>query len=110
MTPSVYITRPIPAAGLHSLSQAGFACTSHPGNDGPNHDELVVQACRHDAIVSQLADPIDELVLKAASGRCRIIATCAVGVDNIDLAAAKRFGIVVTHTPDVLTEATADLT
>ncbi len=56
-----------------------------------------------------LANPVTDRVLAACSG-LRIVANCAVGFDNIDLDAARRRGVWITHTPDVLTEATADLT
>jgi glyoxylate reductase len=61
-----------------------------------------------DALVCLLLDRIDAAVL-AAAPRLKIVANCAVGVDNIDLAAAARAGVAVTNTPDVLTEATAEL-
>lgn len=61
-----------------------------------------------DALVCLLLDKIDAGVL-AAAPQLKVIANCAVGVDNIDLAAAARAGVVVTNTPDVLTEATAEL-
>jgi glyoxylate reductase len=61
-----------------------------------------------DALVCLLLDKIDEAVLEGAP-RLRVIANCAVGIDNIDLGAATASGIAVTNTPDVLTEATAEL-
>ena len=61
------------------------------------------------ALVALLSDPVTEGVL-AGGPRLRVVANYAVGTDNIDLAAARRLGIVVTNTPGVLTEATADLT
>ena len=76
----------------------------------PRRDELLDEVGDHDAIICQLPDPIDRAVFEAAAPRCKAIATCAVGYDNIDVAAARAHGIVVTNTPDVLTEATADLT
>jgi glyoxylate reductase len=63
-----------------------------------------------DALVTLLHDRIDEAVLDAAGPRLRCVANVAVGYDNIDIAAATRRGIVVTNTPGVLTDATADLT
>jgi glyoxylate reductase len=63
----------------------------------------------YEAFVPLLSRLIGEAEL-AALPRLRIIANCAVGVDNIDLAACRRRGIIVTNTPDVLTESTADLT
>jgi glyoxylate reductase len=61
-----------------------------------------------DALVCLLLDRIDGAVL-ARAHRLRVVANCAVGVDNIDLDAATAAGIAVTNTPDVLTEATAEL-
>jgi len=61
-----------------------------------------------DALVCLLLDQIDDAVL-AGAPRLKIVANCAVGVDNIDLAAAARRNIAVSNTPDVLTEATAEL-
>ena len=62
-----------------------------------------------DALVSLLLDPIDAALL-ARAPRLRIVANCAVGVDNIAIEAATAAGVAVTNTPDVLTEATAELT
>ena len=62
-----------------------------------------------DALVCLLLDQIDESVL-ARAPKLRVIANCAVGYDNVDLAAATARGIAVTNTPDVLTEATAEFT
>jgi glyoxylate reductase len=62
-----------------------------------------------DALVCLLLDRIDESVL-ARAPRLRVIANCAVGYDNVDIPAATRAGIAVTNTPDVLTDATAELT
>jgi glyoxylate reductase len=61
-----------------------------------------------DALVCLLLDRIDDSVL-ARGPKLRVVANCAVGVDNIDFAAAARRGVVITNTPDVLTEATAEL-
>jgi glyoxylate reductase len=61
-----------------------------------------------DALVCLLLDKIDATVL-AGAPKLRVVANCAVGVDNIDLAAAAAAGVTVTNTPDVLTEATAEL-
>ena len=61
-----------------------------------------------DALVCLLLDRIDAAVL-ARAPKLRVIANCAVGYDNIDVAAATRAGIAVTNTPDVLTAATAEL-
>lgn len=71
--------------------------------------DLLQAARRSDALVTLLTDRVDRAVLEAGP-RLRIVANVAVGVDNIDVAAATRRGILVTNTPGVLTESTADLT
>ncbi|MBX3394758.1 MAG: D-glycerate dehydrogenase [Phycisphaerae bacterium] len=109
MQQSVYVTRMIPESGIVSLMNAGFAVQMNPGSDPLRPEELLAEAGKHDAFVSQLADRIDRSFLQAAAPRCRIVATCAVGTDNIEIEAAREFGIAITNTPDVLTEATADL-
>lgn len=65
--------------------------------------------CDAEAALTLLANPVTDEVLAACSN-LRIVANCAVGFDNVDLEAARRRGLWVTNTPDVLTEATADLT
>lgn len=60
------------------------------------------------AILAMLTEQVDEELLMRAQ-QLRIVANMAVGYDNIDLLACKRHGVTVTNTPDVLTEATADL-
>src|SRR5262245_41987093 len=69
---------------------------------------LIDAARRSTALVTLLTDRIDRRVLEAGKN-LRIVANVAVGVDNIDVAAATRLGILVTNTPGVLTESTADL-
>lgn len=62
------------------------------------------------AVLTMLTDTVDEAFLDAAGDQLKIVANVAVGYNNIDLAACARRGVVVTNTPSVLTEATADLT
>src|SRR5262245_20509804 len=69
---------------------------------------LADAARRSTAMVTLLTDKIDRRVLEAGT-KLRIVANVAVGVDNIDVEAATRRGILVTNTPGVLTESTADL-
>jgi glyoxylate reductase len=80
--------------------------------DGPGaipDAELKARLAGKQALMCLLTDRVDAAVLDAGPG-LRIVANIAVGFDNIDLAAARARGIVVTNTPDVLTEATADFT
>jgi glyoxylate reductase len=105
----VLVTREIPRAGLDVLRRAGLEV--HQPSAPPAPADLLTAIGDFDAVICHLADRFDEPVLSAAAaGRCRIVATCSVGTDHIDLAAARRLGVFVSHTPDVLTEAVADLT
>jgi glyoxylate reductase len=70
--------------------------------------ELLRAVADADALICLLSDRVDEELL-AAAPRLRVVADHAVGVDNIDLGACARRGVAVAHTPDVLTDATADL-
>jgi glyoxylate reductase len=81
----------------------------HLGEAAMSHDELAARVRGKAALISVLTDQVDRAVLEAGTG-LRIIANIAVGFNNIDLAAARERGIVVTNTPDVLTEASADFT
>ena len=72
-------------------------------------EELVRFVGAAEALVCNVSDRVDDTVL-AGCAALRVVANVGVGVDNIDLGAARRRGIWVTNTPDVLTEATADLT
>lgn len=107
----VFLTRPM---SENVMAKAGellsTTLTSHPAADAPPSRDQLVDGCRGaSGIISMLTDQIDEQVLDEAGPRLRVIANVAVGFDNIDIEAAARRGIVVTNTPDVLDEATADL-
>jgi glyoxylate reductase len=72
-------------------------------------DELRARVSGKDALVCLLTDPIDRTVIDAAP-TLKVIANVAVGYNNIDVAHARSRGIIVTNTPDVLTESVADFT
>jgi glyoxylate reductase len=72
-------------------------------------DELISKSNDCDGILTSLTEKIDESVIKKLSSRVKIISNFAVGFGNIDLEAAKKRGIVVTNTPEVLTDATAEI-
>ena len=73
------------------------------------HDELIARAADKDALVCMLTDQIDRAVLDAAT-RLKVVANVAVGYNNIDVPYARSKGVIVTNTPDVLTESVADFT
>jgi glyoxylate reductase len=106
--PAVLITRRLPSSVVERLEQQ---CTVeiHDGPEAIPADELRSRLADKQALMCLLTDRVDGAVLDAGPG-LRIVANIAVGYDNIDLAAARARGVVVTNTPDVLTEATADFT
>jgi glyoxylate reductase len=72
-------------------------------------EELLERARGCDALICTLADRIDRALLEALAPRLRVVATFAVGYENIDTVAARELGVRVTHTPGVLTDATAEI-
>jgi glyoxylate reductase len=76
----------------------------------PSRDELLALVAGAGGILSLLTERVDGEVLDAAGPGLRVVANMAVGYDNVDVGACRQRGVVVTNTPDVLTEATADLT
>ncbi|MEY3161625.1 MAG: hypothetical protein RIT25_1616 [Planctomycetota bacterium] len=108
MKPRVLVTRRVYPAAIAVLNEAA-AVDYKDTLDVMTEDQLVQRLQHADGLVCQLTDPVTARVI-AAAPRLRVISQVAVGHDNIDVAAATARGIVVTNTPDVLTEATADFT
>jgi glyoxylate reductase len=106
--PRVLLTRRIPSAVLSKL-ESGCRLELYDGPTPIAADELKRRLAGKRAIVCVLTDAITADVLNAATD-LKIVANIAVGYDNIDVAAARARGIIVTNTPDVLTEAVAELT
>ncbi|MHA1653816.1 MAG: 2-hydroxyacid dehydrogenase [Candidatus Thorarchaeota archaeon] len=79
-----------------------------PNEEPPSRKEIIENARECTGLVTLLSDPIDAEVLDALP-RLKIVAQYAVGYDNIDVEHATKRGIMVTNTPGVLTETTADL-
>jgi len=105
---NVLVTQPIDPAGIAILEAAGHAVEMHPEGVPMGRSALLERVRGVDGLLSMLTDRIDAEVLDA--GPVRAVASHAVGTDNIDLEAARARDVVVTNTPGVLTEATADLT
>jgi glyoxylate reductase len=103
----VFVTRSLPGPALDRL-RAQHDVDVWPGSLPPHPTELRERVTDADGLLALLTDRIDGAVLEAAP-HLRVIANYAVGSDNIDLAAARARGIAVGVTPDVLTDATADL-
>lgn len=108
MAERIAVTRRIPGPALELLSAGGDVDLS-PHDRPLSADELSELVQGAGAIVTMLHDRVDAALLDAAGPRLRVVANVAVGYDNIDVAEAQRRKIVVTNTPGVLTDATADL-
>jgi glyoxylate reductase len=106
--PPVLLTRRIPAAVFTRL-EAACDVDLYDGPSPLPADELKRRLAGKRALICVLTDRVDGGVLDAAP-ELEIVANIAVGYDNIDVPAAKSRKVVVTNTPDVLTEATAELT
>ena len=102
----VVVARVLLPAGLDPLRdrfevrEGGFDAT---------RDRVLEIAGGADAFVADPSVPVDAQLLEACGDGLRVVANFAVGYDNVDLDACKQRGVVVTNTPDVLTEATAEL-
>jgi glyoxylate reductase len=105
--PSVYITRRVSPVGLELILANCQAEIWEKDLPMPRED-LLLHVKGRAGLLSMLSDRIDGAVMDAAGPGLKVISTYAVGVDNIDLTEATRRGIPVGHTPDVLTDATAD--
>jgi glyoxylate reductase len=103
------VTNRLPEPALEALREVGELRIDDRTEAVPRQDllELVAGA---DALLTLLHDRVDEELLEAAGPQLRCVANVAVGYDNVDVEAAARRGIVVTNTPGVLDDATADLT
>lgn len=108
MAKRVLVTMKVPECGPELLRRAGVAVDASDSSVPMARAELLKRVAPCDGLICMLADRVDAEVL-AAAPRLRAIANFAVGLDNIDVAAATARGVVVTHTPGVLTEATAEL-
>jgi glyoxylate reductase len=90
--------------------EQSFDVEVHDEELPPPRAELLARVTRSEGLVTMLTDRVDRELLDAAGPQLRIVANYAVGVDNVDLEECARRGIVVANTPDVLTEATAEMT
>ncbi len=104
----VYVTRNIPGEALDMIASE-CQLTVNPHDRVLSKSELAEAASDVDGLLCQLTDIIDAELLDKMP-RLRIVANCAVGYDNIDIAACTKRNIAVSNTPDVLTDTTADLT
>jgi len=105
---TLYVSRLLPDPVM-AIARERFLLVQEPVDELPTPSDLSEGLSQADAAIVTLGDRIDLETLHAAT-RLKILANYAVGYNNIDLAAARQRGVIVTNTPDVLTDATADLT
>jgi glyoxylate reductase len=103
----VLVTRQIAGEAIESLRHS-FEVIENPYERNLTYEELLNLSAGCSGVLSMLSDRIDEHFL-SVNPALKVISNYAVGYNNIDLRAAKKYGIVVTNTPGVLTETTADL-
>lgn len=109
MKPRVLVTRKLPASVIGRLEEA-CDVDPHAGGTAISRDDLLRRVAGTDALVCLLTDTVDAAVLDAAGPSLKVVANVAVGYNNIDVAACRARQVVVTNTPDVLTNACADFT
>jgi lactate dehydrogenase-like 2-hydroxyacid dehydrogenase len=109
-TPRLALTRLFPPEVMARARRDYAIVAENPGDQPLDPAGLVALAREADAILCAAGDPFGAETIAALPGTVRAIATFSAGTDHIALDAARARGIVVTNTPDVLTEATAELT
>jgi lactate dehydrogenase-like 2-hydroxyacid dehydrogenase len=109
MTASVLVTRRLSQAVEDRLSRL-LRTTLNADDEPPGRKALEAAMREHDALVTTITERVEAELMATRGRRVRIIANFGAGTDHIDVEAAREAGIVVTNTPDALTEATAELT
>jgi glyoxylate reductase len=104
----ILVTRTLPSSVMMRL-EAACEVDRVEGPGAITHGELMARIDGRHALLSMVTDVVDRSVIEAGTA-LRVIANVAVGYNNIDVVAARERGIIVTNTPDVLTDATADFT
>ena len=107
--PTVLVTRKLPDA-VEARLRRDYDARLNPDDRLYSHDELIEHARGAHAILPCHTEHFTARVLERLPAEVRIIANFSVGYDHVDVGAARARGIVVTNTPDVLSDATAELT
>jgi len=107
--PRVHVTFALPPGAAAELAGTGLQVDSAREGDGDARADLLAGVSGASGIISTVTDRIDGEVMDAAGPGLRVIANFGVGYDNIDVAAARERGVIVTNTPGVLDNATADV-
>jgi glyoxylate reductase len=105
----IFLSRRVPKRVRAELERL-FDLALHDSERPLERERLLAGIAERDGVITMLTDRVDDELLDAAGPQLRVVANYAVGYDNVDVDAATRRGVVVSNTPDVLTEATAELT
>jgi len=105
----VFVTRRIPRIGIDLLERRKYDVKVWEEDEPIRKDKLIEELRESDALLTILSDKIDGEILERGE-KLKIVSNYAVGFDNIDIERASELGIAVTNTPDILTNATAELT
>jgi lactate dehydrogenase-like 2-hydroxyacid dehydrogenase len=105
---AVLFTRRLPEA-VERRAARDYRLIANPEDRPLSSDEIVSRSQEADAIVCCVADKMSAAVFTRLPSRVRVVASFGVGTEHLDLAAAKARGVVVTNTPEVLTDATAEI-
>ena len=108
-SPKVVVTRELADTVMNRL-EALFDTVNNRGDAGMTREQLAAAMADCDVLVPTVTDEIDAALIAGAGDRLRLIANYGAGVNHIALKAARARGIIVTNTPGVLTEDTADMT
>ena len=103
------VTRRFPGGGVGMVLGSGHEVRVNEEDRLMERSELLSAAAGRDGVLTQLGDRVDREFFDAAGPQLRVVSNYAVGYNNVDVVEATRRGIVVTNTPGVLTEATADI-
>ena len=107
--PRALVTRKLPSSVIAKL-EAACEVDLYTGSKAISREELLQRVKGKEALVCLLTDSVDTALLDAAGPQLKVVANVAVGYNNIDVPACRARGVVVTNTPDVLTNACADFT
>lgn len=108
MKPVLVVTRRLPDAVAKRAAQS-YDIRTQEGDDPLSRNEILTLCHGADAALVSVGDPIDAAFFEELPDSVKIVATFSVGTDHIDLAAAKKKGVIIGNTPGVLTDATADI-
>jgi lactate dehydrogenase-like 2-hydroxyacid dehydrogenase len=104
----ILVARALPP-NVHARVVADYDATTNPTDQVFSREQLLAKAAGHEGMLVTSSERLDAALIAALPAELRIIATFTVGYEHIDVAAASARGIVVTNTPDVLSDATAEI-